>query len=271
MTAKVRSHPARNLLLFAGVSVGVGWLGHRLDVSMDAPPGQQLGMLLWIIGPVTVGMMLRAWGGDGWADLGWRPLFRGNMRWYALSLFAFPALTALVVGLGGMLGWVRFPEAPGGVGAFLVAFALGLPPMFLKNILEEFAWRGYLAPRVCAQGWNLWLSHLLVGVVWAAWHLPYYVYFLSPVVFAAHTRLGLGAYLPLVFVGLMAQSVLYGEIRLRTGSVWPAVLMHTADNAFMNTLLLAGFVVWAPGAEMLIAYLGAAGVGVWIHRAHAGP
>jgi len=47
----------------------------------------------------------------------------------------------------------------------------------------------------------------------------------------------------------------YGEIRIRTGSVWPAVLMHWTGNTIANTLLAgftgAGFVSLLPGKEWL--------------------
>jgi len=53
--------------------------------------------------------------------------------------------------------------------------------------------------------------------------------------------------------------VVYGEIRLATGSVWPAWAMHTIGNAFGNTLLLSGFIRLLPGREWVFT-LGAEGV-----------
>ncbi|TPV93869.1 MAG: CPBP family intramembrane metalloprotease [Myxococcales bacterium FL481] len=39
-------------------------------------------------------------------------------------------------------------------------------------------------------------------------------------------------------LGSVVFSLLYGEIRRRTGSIWPAVLMHWSGNVLANGLLL---------------------------------
>ena len=70
-------------------------------------------------------------------------------------------------------GAVTFHLAPAsGKQALPSAVAAVLGFMLVKNVLEEFIFRGY-ATRT-AQGLGLpgvW-PHLLVGAVWAAWHLP---------------------------------------------------------------------------------------------------
>ena len=43
--------------------------------------------------------------------------------------------------------------------------------------------------------------------------------------------------------------VVYGEIRLRVNSFWPAVLMHWSGNTIANTLLL-GFVTWREDSDL---------------------
>jgi hypothetical protein len=39
------------------------------------------------------------------------------------------------------------------------------------------------------------------------------------------------AFVPLLLLGTVSQSVVYGDIRLATASVWPAWAMHTIGNA----------------------------------------
>jgi len=86
-------------------------------------------------------------------------------------------------------------------------------------------------------------------VVWASWHLPYIVELSS------YTAEGMETFLPRFYLGAFAFSLVYGEIRIRTGSFWPAVLMHWAGNAIANPLI-AGFVALSVGKE----YLGSIGV-----------
>jgi hypothetical protein len=83
----------------------------------------------------------------------------------------------------------------------------------------------------------------------------------------------LWAFVPLLLVGTVCQSIVYGEIRLATGSVWPAWVMHTIGNAFGNALLLSGFIqlrpgrelVFSPGAEGVISMVLMLAVGNWLH------
>jgi hypothetical protein len=52
---------------------------------------------------------------------------------------------------------------------------------------------------------------------------------------------------------MISWSVVFVELRLLTRSVWPAVLIHTIEDAFVNPLLLGGFVIMAHGKELLIS------------------
>ena len=102
----------------------------------------------------------------------------------------------------------------------------------MKNLLEEFAFRGYLAPKVYALKLNRLLSHCIVGLVWGAWHIPFLAYVFSYLNESAVTLI------PRLLLGTITASIVYGEIRLRTNSVWPAFLMHTIGGAFIGTFLL---------------------------------
>jgi len=52
---------------------------------MNNPSGQQgLGLLLWLITPLITALLLRAFAGDGWKDMGLRPSLKGNLIWYVV-------------------------------------------------------------------------------------------------------------------------------------------------------------------------------------------
>jgi membrane protease YdiL (CAAX protease family) len=59
-------------------------------------------------------------------------------------------------------------------------------------------------------------------------------------------------FIPLVFLGLITASVAYGEIRLLTGSVWPAVLMHAVGNAFTTALIQEDYIKMESNLEWLV-------------------
>jgi membrane protease YdiL (CAAX protease family) len=222
---------------------------------------------LWIIAPLGVMLLLRIFGGDGWADFGLRPNFKGNGFWWLVSVLVFPVVITISVLLGVLLGGLALNVNmfAGVVGALLT----GLISALIKNIFEEFAWRGYLAPKLYSLNTNIWLSHAVVGMVWGAWHLPF-VFVFWPYL----TANMLWTFVPLLLVGTFGQSVVYGEIRLATASVLPAWVMHTIGNAIGNALLLSGFIQFdpgwellvSPGAESVVSIVLMFAVGYWLHQ-----
>jgi len=115
--------------------------------------------------------------------------------------------------------------------------AVSLPIWFFKNILEEFGWRGYLAPKMLTLGLNDMVAHLIVGIIWAVWHLPYYLGLIDSSMIEGCTTQSLAMFILFTMIGITASSIIYGEIRIRTDSVWPAVLMHSISNAIILCLL----------------------------------
>ncbi|MGB7063010.1 MAG: CPBP family intramembrane glutamic endopeptidase [Candidatus Zixiibacteriota bacterium] len=244
----------RNLAIFVIVVLAIGWIARGLDVLMDNPASEGLGILLWIITPLGVSLLLRAFAGDGWKDFGIKPNINGNGSWYVVALLVYPVLTALVLIIGRGLGLITFPSLSlNTLGLVSQTFALGILPHFLKNIFEEAAWRGYLAPKVYSLRLNDFVGHLIVGLVWGAWHIPYYLFFLNRAILQDFTTLDLAAFIPVSIVVMISWAMVYGEIRLLTDSIWPAVLMHTVEDAFLNQLFTEHRIQIIPGTDWLVS------------------
>ena len=58
---------------------------------------------------------------------------------------------------------------------------------------------------------------------------------------------------PRFLVGTIAASIVYGEIRILTGSVWPAILMQTVGGAFIGAIVLKDLIKITSGMEFLFA------------------
>lgn len=219
---------------------------------MGNPPTESLGMLLWLVAPASTALLLRAFGGDGWADAGLKPNFRGNGIWYVVAFLVYPVLTALALAISGSLQLITFSGFSFASLLIIVqTFIVGIVPQFVKNIFEESAWRGYLAPKVYALGFHDYLGHLLVGFIWGAWHIPYYLFFLDRSLLQDFTALPVAVFIPLSIVVMMVWAIVYGEIRLLTGSIWPLVLMHMVEDALVNQLILEKHIVFTPETELL--------------------
>ena len=274
MPVTERKRTIRNLIIFAVLVLGTAVLAGLIE-PLTVPPGAEpgasgLGQLLWIAAPLVVMLLLRVFGGDGWNDLGLRPNFRGNGFWWLASVLIFPIVILLSVLIGASVGSLELDATM--FPAFVATLVPGLITALIKNVFEEFAWRGYLAPRVYALKMNVWLSHAIVGLIWGAWHLPFVC------VFWTYVRPDmLWFFVPLLLVGTISQSVVYGEIRLATGSVLPAWIMHALGNALGNALLLSrliqlrpGMELWAsPGAESVVSIILMLAAGYWLHQRRA--
>jgi len=91
---------------------------------------------------------------------------------------------------------------------------------------EELGWRGYMLTRLIVAG--VPKPVLVSGLIWAFWHVP----LILSGQYAAGTRPRLSAML--FVIGVVAEGYLAGYVRLRSGSVWPAVIYHGAVNAIIQ-------------------------------------
>jgi len=249
------SRPLRNLIIFSVASLSGGFVGIALDQL--APPANRmegLGVLVWLVTPLLTNILLRAFGGDGWQDLGWQLHLRSSWVWYGVALFSLPLVMGVVLGLGALSGALDTAGlAARGWGPYLALAGAAFGGALVKNIFEEFAWRGYLTPRFAELQLRPWMAYLLTGFIWAGWHVPYYLYFLDPLVLQSHTPLPLPAFMAVAFVLLPFHALTYGELRLLSGSTWPAWLLHTVANALSLPLLSDGFVTLRGGAGVLLS------------------
>lgn len=246
-----RSKIKRNLIIFSVVALACGWLGVALNQVVESPsPQESLGLLLWILAPLVTVLLLRAFGGDGWQDFGLRLNLPGNLKWYAVALFMYPFIVTLVILLAALSGMASLQGLLAkGLPALLATVGLGFVGALFKNVFEEFAWRGYLTPRFQALGLPNLQNHLLTGVIWGLWHVPYWLFFLAGTI-NQYTSLGLGVFIALALLGLLPTAIIYGELRLKTGSLWPAYLAHNMTNAISAQLVLEGYIQFTPGADL---------------------
>lgn len=267
----------RNLVIFTAVTLSAGFVGVGVDRLAPPPdPMQGLGALIWLAAPLVTGLLLRAFGGDGWADAGIRPNLKAGWPWYLAAVGIVPLVTLLTLLIGSLLGAVNLSGlATEGWGAFLSLAGVTFGGVMVKNIFEEFAWRGYLTPRFAARPLHPLVNATLTGFIWAGWHVPYYLYFLDKEVLTAHTSLSVPAFILLSFLLLPFHALAYGELRLLSGSVWPAWLMHNVANAISLSLVSGGFMVLqrsmtgvllSPGTEGILASLLMGLVGFALYR-----
>jgi hypothetical protein len=267
----------RNIIIFSMAAVGSGFLGAFLDRGNPPQDSMEgLGVLIWLVAPLVVNILLRLFGGDGWRDFGFKPNFRKSWKWYLVAIAIVPVIVAITMGLGVAVNAISLPGfSQKGVNTFIPLAIAAFVGSLVKNIFEEFAWRGYLTSRFNAIKLHPFVSSILTGFVWAGWHIPYYLYFLDRSVLEAHTTLSMPAFILMAFLLLPLQALAYGELRLLSKSVWPSWLLHNFANALSLPLLSYGFVtlnkgfagvLLSPGSEGLLYSLLMGSAGLWMYR-----
>lgn len=233
----------RYIAIFSLLVTALAFISPLLGGSPTAPG---VGFIIWGTAPMVVALLIRLVTRD-WSDAGLRPAFRKNARWYLISVLAYPVMMTLTLFIGAITSITSvsgFSMMP-----YLTTALTALPIFFVFAIFEEFGWRGYLVPKLAAIGINKYLMHAIVAIVWATWHLP----FIQELTWL-YTSEDLATFIPRLYLGAFAFSLLYDEIRIITGTFWPAVLLHAISNSFGHPLA-ADYVTVSAGK----AYLGSIG------------
>ncbi|OMG26520.1 CAAX protease family protein [Actinomyces naeslundii] len=262
--------PLTRLVVFSVVTLGSGWIGLLVNNALGIPHSMQsLGTLIWIMTPVLAGAVMAL------SDpslrrsyvASWLP---GRLRAYGVALAAFPLSFAVAIAVGWAAGWLT----PTGLGAFGGVVAANVAGTVLKNVAEEGAWRGYLAPALISRKLSDPWVWLISGMIWSLWHIPYYgwlldesltrsVYDVPPIVYALMT-------VPI----MICWAPLFTELRVLSGSIWPGLIAHSIANLSQIPLSKGGLPI-TPGWELLVsplvgvipnAIILAAGLGLWARR-----
>ena len=262
--------PLTRLVVFSVVTLGSGWIGLLVNNALGIPHSMQsLGTLLWIMTPLLAGAVMAL------SDpslrrsyvASWLP---GRLRAYGVALAVFPLSFAVAITVGWAAGWLT----PAGLGAFGGVVAAGVPGIVLKNVAEEGAWRGYLAPALIGRKLSDPWVWLISGMIWSLWHIPYYVWFMDEALLRAVYDVPPIVYALMTVPIMICWAPLFTELRILSGSIWPGLIAHSIANLSQIPLSEGGLPI-TPGWELLVsplvgvipnAIILAAGLGLWARR-----
>ena len=258
------------LVVFSVITLGSGWVGLLVDNALGNPHSMEApGTLIWIMTPLLTGAVMalsdpslrRSYAAS------WLP---GRLRTYGVALAVFPLSFAIAIAVGWAVGWLT----PAGLGAFGGVVAAGVLGTVLKNVAEEGAWRGYLAPALISRKLSDPWVWLISGMIWSLWHIPYYAWFMDEALLRAVYDVPPIVYALMTVPIMICWAPLFTELRILSGSIWPGLVAHSIANLSQIPLSKGGLPI-TPGWELLVsplvgvipnAFILAVGLGLWARR-----
>jgi membrane protease YdiL (CAAX protease family) len=160
------------------------------------------------------------------SDFGWR---LGKPRYLLLSYFLPLAYSFMAYLIVWSFRWGVFQR---GLDLeffefFVISATLGMLVSSLSSLGEEIGWRGFLVPEL-AKVTTFTKTAIISGVIWAIWHYPL-------ILFADYNS-GTPAWFGLSCFSVMIIGISFplAWLRLKSGSVWTAVIFHASHNLFIQ-------------------------------------
>jgi membrane protease YdiL (CAAX protease family) len=245
------------VILYFVLAYGISWsfeiplaLSHQGFITKQLP--------MWFhyfaaLGPLSAALIMTLLI-DG--SLGLRNLiarifkWRVDIRYYVFSILVPVGLFALACTLNriftgswpnlallGSVDYLPYLTPFGALGVWLITFGLG----------EEIGWRGFALPHLQKRR-SATVSTLILGALWACWHLPMFFY--------RDTYIQMGIFgFPMLAVSLLCAAMIFTWLYNGTGgSLWIVIIFHAVFNwltsneaggSFAAVVLSMAVILWA--------------------------
>ena len=188
--------------------------------------------------------------------------------WYGVAILGPLALTLCAIALHVVLGGQ--PPSLGALIGFLPTLVVYVVYMMPTVALgEEVGWRGYALPALQAR-YNALLASLILGVLWALWHLPV---FFNPDTLYSNLSFGLWlAYaIPLAVLitwvfnsagGSALMAIFFHAVINATSGIWKTIPEYSIEPAGLaeaaarngHVYLMGAIVIWAAAVVVVLVY-----------------
>ena len=157
--------------------------------------------------------------------------WRVKLRWYLFVLLVIPASV--------VLGAIVLPGVLASYQPVTLGMVLGYPLAFVATFVlggplgEEPGWRGFALPRLQAAYGPL-VGSIVLGVLWASWHLPLF----WTGVWTPPTLANMVMFLVMITLLTIVMTWVFNNV---AGSLLITMLMHASFNTFANKIVAPTF------------------------------
>ena len=220
----MRRKTVKKLITFIGLtflmsSVFYFQLG-RLETAKDIG-----GFLMW--SPGLAAFITQLAYRDPLRDFGWKISSWKYLLWGLAIALIYAGVIYSIVWMSGLGGYQPIP-----VRTLIIYLTAGLGVACFTALGEEIGWRGFLVPELLKVS-SARKTALISGVIWAVWHYPV-------IIFGDYRSAApLWFQLSMFTISVVGMGILTTWLRLRSGSIWPAVVWHGAHNLFVQQIFLS--------------------------------
>jgi len=142
----------------------------------------------------------------------------GELKWWLLAIVIPIGVGLAMFGSAWITGIAPFlPDKAAAMFAVPQAIVIALCVSIVLARGEEIGWRGLLVPELGRLTTFTWIA-IVSSFIWFCWHLP--------LMLAGVYGNGSAYSIAMFFLSLIGGSTLFAWIRLRSGSIWTAALLH---------------------------------------------
>jgi membrane protease YdiL (CAAX protease family) len=198
----------------------------RQPGGIESPAGQGFTLgLMWspaAAALITTFIFQRNLRGLGWA--------LGKPKFYLIA-YLTPIFYASMVYLSvWVLGLGDFNDSDNWISVVLRSLTSGVLMAAISAVGEEIGWRGLLVPQL-ARLESFTQTALISGVIWGIWHIP--------IIIGGGYNSGAPTWYSIscFMVEIIGISFAFAWVRLASGSIWPALILHATHNSFIQSAL----------------------------------
>jgi uncharacterized protein len=227
--SKITGFDQKKLIYFFIITFAFSWLIWGIGVILSS--FTDINLPLWIVFPIVI---IGAFGplvGSVWLTYksggkeavisflkkGLKVKEVPGLIWLAMFLIPITAMLVAIL-------FVRLKYGVGGVsftGMLILPFYVVI--MYLGGPLqEEYGWRGYALDRM-QKKWNALVSSIILGIIWASWHIPLFFFEGAP-----QENMNMG----LFYISVVSISIMMTWLHNNSNSnIFVALTYHSIGNS----------------------------------------